>query len=129
MNKIKFMPPPIPAMVGDKQNYNLQHGVTQYELYPFSTIEWVDAQSKYRARAMVQDKNTGDDVIFNSWHTDFADAERAIAIVADSFTATSGRYLYNIWGEIIEIHTADHGGGHVVSVTEVQTLLWSMDQI
>jgi hypothetical protein len=38
------------------------------------------------------------------------------------------RRVYNIFGEIIEVHTADIGGGPPVNVTEVLALIWSMQQ-
>ena len=34
-----------------------------------------------------------------------------------------------IYGEVIEVHSADLGGGNVVSVSEVLALIWSMQQI
>jgi hypothetical protein len=115
--------------VGEKRNYNLQPGVTEYQLWPFSTIEWVAAQSKYRARAIIQQKTTRDLVAFNSWHQDYADAERAIGLVSDSLNGVGERHVYNIFGEIIEVHSADIGGGPPVNVTEVLGLIWSMQQI
>jgi len=117
------------GMVGDKKNYNFQPEVTEYQLWPFSTIEWVTDQNKYRARVIVQHKMTGDLTAFNSWHEDFPDAERAIDLVSDSLSEVGERHVYNIFGETIELHTADIGGGTPVNVTEVLALIWSMQQI
>jgi hypothetical protein len=114
--------------VGEKKNYNFQPGVTPYELWPFSTIEWVAAETRYRARAIVQHTTTMTLVAFNSWHQDFADAERAIALLSDSLNGIGARRVYNIFGETIELHTADIGGGSIVTVVEVQALIWSMQQ-
>jgi hypothetical protein len=41
---------PLLGAVGEKRNYNLQPEVTEYQLWPFSTIEWMGAQNKFRAR-------------------------------------------------------------------------------
>lgn len=117
------------GVIGEKKNYNLQPGVTVYQLWPFSTIEWVVDQNKYRARAIVQHVTTRDLVAFNSWHEDFSDAERAIDLVSDSLSGVGERPVYNIFGETIEVHTADIGGGPPVNVTEVLALIWSMQQI
>jgi hypothetical protein len=117
------------GVVGEKKNYNFQPGVTVYQLWPFSTIEWVADQNKYRARAIVQHMTTRDLVAFNSWHEDFSDAERAIDLVSDSLSGVGERHVYNIFGETIDIHTADIGGGPPVNVTEVLALIWSMQQI
>ncbi len=115
--------------IGEKRNYNLQPEVTEYRLWPFSTIEWVADQNKYRARAIIQHKSTRDLVAFNSWHQDFADAERPITLVSDSLSEVGQRRVYNIFAEIIEVHTADIGGGPPVNVTEVLAQIWSMQQI
>lgn len=115
--------------VGEKKNYNLQPDVTVYELWPFSTIEWVVDQNKYRARAIVQHMSIKDLVAFNSWHDDFSDAERAIGLVSDSLRGVGERRVYNIFGETVEVHTADIGGGPPVNVAEVLALIWSMQQI
>jgi hypothetical protein len=112
--------------VGERKNYNFQPGVTEYRLWPFSTIEWVVDQSRYRARAIVQHTTGRNLVAFNSWHQDFADAERAIALVSDSLNGVGDRRVYNIFGEVIDLHTADIGGGPPVRVTEVLALIWSM---
>lgn len=114
--------------IGERKNYNLQPEVTEYELWPFSTIEWVVEQGKYRARAIIQHKTTKDMVAFNSWHQDFSDAERAIALLADSLNGIGDRRVYNVFGETIETHTADLGGGSLVNVIEVLALIWSMQQ-
>jgi len=114
--------------IGERKNYNLQPEVTEYQLWPFSTIEWVVDQSKFRARAIIQNKTTKDMVAFNSWHQDFSDAERAIALLADSLNGTGDRHVYNIFGETLEIHTSDIGGGTLVNVIEVLALIWSMQQ-
>ena len=63
------------AALGEKKNYNFQPEVTEYKLWPFSTIEWVPAEGKYKARAIVRHKTTHDMVVFNSWHQDYGDAE------------------------------------------------------
>jgi hypothetical protein len=117
------------ALVGDRSNYNLQPGVTVYQLWPFSTIEWITAENRYRARAIVEDKTTHDDVVFNSYHREYADAERAIAAISDSLHGVGQRRIYNVYGEVIDVHTADHGGGQIVNVIEVQALIWSMDEV
>lgn len=114
------------SMAGEKANYNFQPEVTEYRLWPFSTIEWVAGQDRYRARVIVQNRTTQNLVAFNSWHQDFSDAERAIALVSDSLNGAGERKVYNIWAETIEVHTADIGGGTIVNVIEVQALIWSM---
>jgi hypothetical protein len=114
--------------IGEKKNYNLQPGVTEYQLWPFSTIEWVADRNRYQARAIIEHKTTKNNVVFNSWHQDFSDAERVIALVSDSLKGVGARRLYNVFGETIEEHTADHGGGSVVTVTEVLALIWSMQE-
>ncbi len=114
------------SVVGERKNYNFQPGVTEYDLWPFSTIEWVAAEGKYRARAMVQHRTTHDMVAFNSWHQDFGDAERPIDLLRHSLQGTAERPLYNIFGETLEVHTADIGT--VVNVTEVLALIWSMTE-
>lgn len=113
---------------GQKNNYNFQPGVTEFSPYPVSTIEWVAAEKKFQARVIVTHKTTGDNVVFNSWHEDFADAERAIDLVNDSLLGIGTRRVYNIWGETMETHMSDHGGGNMVRVTEVRALIWSMDR-
>jgi hypothetical protein len=114
--------------VGEKRNYNFQPEVTEYELWPFSTIEWVADQNKYQARAIVKHKVTGNTIAFHSWHQDFADAERAIALLSDSLGGIGPRRVYNIFGETIAVHTADVGGGKLITVSEVLALIWSMMQ-
>ena len=114
--------------IGERKNYNLQPEVTEYQLWPFSTIEWVVDQAKYRARAIIQNKTTKDMIAFNSWHEDFGDAERAIALLSDSLNGIGDRRVYNVFGETIEIHTSDLGGGTIVNVFEVLALIWSMQQ-
>ncbi len=116
------------AAIGEKKNYNFQPEVTEYELWPFSTIEWVPAEGKYKARAIVRHKTTHDMVVFNSWHQDYGDAERPIDLLRHSLQGTAERPIYNIFGETIEVHTADIGGGSVVNVTEVLALIWSMTE-
>jgi len=39
------------------------------------------------------------------------------------------RRVSNDFGEVIEVHTADHGSGNVVNVIEVLALVWSMDEV
>ena len=114
--------------VGEKRNYNFQLGVTEYELWPFSTIEWVADKNRFRARAMVRHTVTSNSVAFNSWHQDFADAERAIALLSDSLSGIGARRVYNIFGETIAVHTSDVGGGKLITVSEVLALIWSMMQ-
>lgn len=115
--------------VGERKNYNLQPGVTEYQLWPFSTIEWVVPENQYRARVILQHKTTQDMVPINSWHQDFADAEAAIDLVRNSLNGVGERRVYNIFGETIEMHTSDIGGGSPVNVIEVQGLIWSMMQV
>ena len=76
----------------------------------------------------MQHTTTQDIVAFNSWHQDFADAERAIALLSDSLNGIGARRVYNIFAETIEVHTSDLGGGTIVNVSEVQALIWSMMQ-
>ena len=113
--------------IGTKKNYNLQPEVTEYELWPFSTIEWVTKAENFKARAIVKHKATHDNVAFNSWHQDYGDAERAIDLVRHSLQGTAERPIYNIFGETIEVHTAHHGD-ETVNVTEVRALIWSMTE-
>jgi hypothetical protein len=35
--------------------------------------------------------------------------------------------LYNIFAETLEVHTADHGGGKIVTVCETLALIWSFN--
>ena len=114
--------------VGERKNYNLQPEVTEYKVWPFSTIEWVADQGKFRARAMVQNRTTSDIVVFNSWHTEFSDAERPIALVSDSLNGIGNRKVYNVWAETIEVHTSDIGGGTMINVVETLALIWSMEE-
>ena len=117
------------AIVGEQKNYNLQPGVTEYQLWPFSTIEWLPAENRFRARAMIEHKTTHDNVAFNSYHQQYLDAERAIATISDSLHGSGARRVYNVFGEVIDVHTADHGNGNVVNVIEVLALVWSMDEV
>ena len=112
--------------VGEKKNYNLQPGVTEYQLWAASTIEWVVAQSKYKARALLEHKTSNNIVAINSWHEDFADAERTIDLVRNSLNGVGDRKVYNIWGETIEVHTSPRPDGSTVYVIEVLGLIWSM---
>lgn len=114
--------------IGEKKNYNFQPGVSQYLLWPFSTIEWEPKECKYKARVIVRHQTTNDSIVFNSLHQDFSDAERAIDIVRQTLAGTAERPVYNIFGETIDIHTSDHGGGTLVNVTEVLVLIWSMTE-
>ena len=114
--------------VGERKNYNLQPEVTEYKIWPFSTIEWVTDQEKFRARAMIQNKTTSDIVVFNSWHTEFSDAERPIALISDSLNGIGNRKVYNVWAETIEVHTSDIGGGTMINVVETLALIWSMEE-
>ncbi|MBM3163548.1 MAG: hypothetical protein FJZ79_09640 [Chlorobi bacterium] len=117
-----------PEKPGAKANYNLQPEVTVYRLWPFSTIEWVPVEGSYRARAIIQHKKCGDIVAFNSWHGDYSDAKAAIDLLSDSLNGIGSRRIYNVYGETLETHTADIGGGNVVNVTEVLGLIWSMQE-
>jgi len=114
--------------VGERKNYNLQPEVTEYKLWPFSTIEWVTDQGKFRARAMIQNKTTSDIVVFNSWHTEFSDAERPIALISDSLNGIGNRKVYNVWAETLEVHSSDIGGGTMINVIETLALIWSMEE-
>jgi hypothetical protein len=114
--------------VGERKNYDLQPEVTDYELWPFSTIEWAADQGKFRARAMVRQKQTGDIVVFSSWHADFADAERPIALLSDSLAGIGKRRVYNILAETLDVHASDLGGGKVINVVETLALIWSMQE-
>ncbi len=115
------------SAIGGKNNYNFQTG-SNYQLWPYSTIKWVPEQNRYLARVIVQDKTTQEMVAFNSWHADYADAKQAIDLVSDSLEGVGERRVYNIFGEVMEVHPADLGGGQVVNVFEVQGLIWSMQQ-
>ena len=117
-----------PPSVGDQINYNLDAG-TDYQLWPYSTIEWIAAESRYRARAIIEHKTTHDSVAFNSYHQDYSDAERAIAAISDRFHNIGSRPVYNVYGQVIDVHTADHGGGETVNVIEVLVLIWSMEEV
>src|ERR1041385_2233161 len=116
------------ADAAERKNYNLQPGVTEYQLWPFSTIERVDGQNEYRARVMIQHKVTKNIVAFNSMHENYGDAESAIDLVSDSLSGVGERRVYNIFGETIETHTSDIGAGAPVQVAEVQGLIWSWQQ-
>jgi len=117
------------AIVGERRNFNLQPKLTEYQLWPFSTIEWITAENRYRARAILENKTTHDNVVFNSYHQAYTDAERAIAVISDSMHGAGARRVYNVFGEVIDVHTADHGGGVVVNVVEVLALIWSMNEV
>jgi hypothetical protein len=107
--------------VGERRNYNFQG--TEYTFWPYWTIEQLAAgERRYKARAIVTDTR-GNNVVFTSYHEDYLDAERAIDAVRESLTGDGA--LYNIFAETIEIHTADHGGGHIVQVVETLVLIWS----
>lgn len=117
---------PFSGYVGEKKNYNLQPSVTGYALWSASTIEWVPGQGKFKAHVLIEHKSTKDIVALNSWHQDFADAERAIALVSDSLKEIGDRRVYNVFGETIEIHTSPSGGGSSINVAEVLALIRSM---
>jgi hypothetical protein len=78
---------------------------------------------------ILQHTTTDNLVAVNSWHQDFADAERAIDLVSDSLSGVAERHVYNIFDETIGVHTADIGPGPAVTVTEVLGLIWSMHQV
>lgn len=108
--------------VGEKKNYNFQG--KDYTFWPFGTIEQIASERRYRARAMVATAS-GDNIAFNSYHEDYRDAERAIDVVREALNGKGT--LYNIFAETIEVHTADHGGGKIVTVCETQALIWSFN--
>jgi hypothetical protein len=112
---------PLTFSVGQKNNYNLQPSHTPFELWSASTIEWVANEARYRARVLLKYKSSKDIVAINSWHQDFADAERVIDLVQNSMNGTAPRWVYNIYGEVLDVHwSVDH------HVYEVQGLIWSM---
>jgi hypothetical protein len=113
----------------ERRNYNLQTGVTEYQLWPFSTIERVHGKNEYRARVMIQHKVTKNIVSFNSMHENYADAESAIDLVSDSLSGIGERRVYNVFGETIETHTSDIGTGAPIQVAEVRALIWSLQQV
>jgi hypothetical protein len=116
-------------MVGEWRSYSLDPAVTEYELWPYSTIAWVAEKGKYQARAIIQHKTTFDAVVFNSWHEDFADAERAIELLSNSLRGVGERRVYFISGEIIAVSTSPPGSGSHPSITEVLVEMWSMQLI
>jgi hypothetical protein len=78
-------------------------------------------EARYRARVLLKYKSSKDIVAINSWHQDFADAERVIDLVQNSMNGTAPRWVYNIYGEVLDVHwSVDH------HVYEVQGLIWSM---
>ncbi|MGH2704061.1 MAG: hypothetical protein ACRDJ4_02895 [Actinomycetota bacterium] len=108
--------------VGESKNYNFQG--TEYTFWPFSTIEQIGQESRYKARAIVA-VASGDSVVFNSYHQEYRDAERAIEVVRESLTGDGP--LYNIFAETIDVHTAEIGPGKVVTVCETLALIWSFN--
>jgi hypothetical protein len=96
---------------------------TQYILWNYSTIEWAATEGKYRARALVKHKTTI--VAFNSWHQDYADAQRPIELVSNAFKQVGEWRVYNIFAETIEVHASPYGTC-TINVYEVQGLIWSM---
>jgi hypothetical protein len=110
--------------VGESKNYNFQG--SDYTFWPFGTIEQLpdDEHYKYKARAIVAD-SSDDMVVFNSFHQDYADAERAIAVVREALTADGP--LYNIFAETLESHSSDLGGGKIVNTCETLALIWSFN--
>jgi hypothetical protein len=90
---------------------------------------WVADKDTYRAHVIVRHKTTFDAVVFNSWHEDYADAERAIDLVSNSPRGVEERRVYSIFGETIEVHTSPAGTGQHPSVTEVLVQMWSMELI
>jgi len=114
------------GVVGEKENYNLQPDVTEYELWAASTIEWDISENKFKARVILAHKTESHHVVINSWHHDFADAERAIDLVRDSLLGVGDRKIYNVFGETIEVHTSPRPGGTSVQIIEVRGLIWSM---
>lgn len=111
--------------MGDKTNYNLQSGTTPYQLGGASTIEWLADTKTYKGRALIENKTTHDVVAFNSLHTEFIDAERAIDLIADAFSNSGGRVVYNVFAETLETHTSPRPGGGSIHVFEVRPLIWS----
>jgi hypothetical protein len=121
--KMRLKPIVLPA-VGEKRNYNFQDPAN-YSLWPFTTIEQLPAEKRYRARVAIVGgtHDSGIHIVFNSYHKDFSDAERAINFVREKMP--SGE-LYNIFAETIDVHTSDVGGGSIVTVAEVLALVYSM---
>ncbi len=117
------------GMVGEWRSYSLDPPNTEYELWPYSTIAWVAEKDKYRARVIIQHKTTFDAVVFNSWHEDFADAERAIDLLSNSLRGVGERRVYFISGEIIAVSTSPPGSGSHPSITEVLVEMWSMQLV
>jgi phosphoribosylformylglycinamidine (FGAM) synthase-like enzyme len=111
--------------MGEKKNYNLQSGVTKYQLGAASTIEWLADKTAYKARVLLEHKVSHDVVAINSLHEEFEDAERAIDVVTDSLNGVAKRFVYNIFAETIETHTSPKPGGGTINVFEVQALIWS----
>jgi hypothetical protein len=124
--------PPVHPFVGERRNYNFQDH-DNYEVWPFSTIEAL-AESEQsgckcdRARVIVVGGklDKGINIAFNSYHQDFSDAQHAIDFAKEKIPTGE---LYNVFGETIDVHTSDHGGGHLVTVVEVKALIWSMQQL
>jgi len=110
--------------VGERRNYNFQDPAN-YSLWPFTTIEQLPAEKRYKARVAVVGgtHDAGIHVVFNSYHDDFGDAERAINFVREKMPTGE---LYNVFAETIEVHTSDVGGGTLVTVAEVLALIYSM---
>ncbi len=117
------------GMVGERRSYSLDPPTTEYELWPYSTIAWVAEKGKYRARVIIQHKTTFDAVVFNSWHEDFADAERAIDLLSNTMRGVGKRRVYFISGEIIAVSTSPPGSGSHPSITEVLVEMWSMQLV
>ncbi len=117
------------GMVGEWRSYSLDPPNTEYELWPYSTIAWVAEKDKYRARVIIQHKTTFDAVVFNSWHEDFADAERAIDLLSNTMRGVGKRRVYFISGEIIAVSTSPPGSGSHPSITEVLVEMWSMQLV
>lgn len=125
----KPSPPAVVASVGERRNYNFQDP-DNYTVWPFSTIEQLDEEEQggckcYRARVIVVGNKVdeGLNIVFNSYHQDFSDAERAIEFAKEKIPTGE---VYNIFGETFDVHTADHGGGKIVTVVEVRVVIWSM---
>jgi hypothetical protein len=109
--------------VGERKNYNFQG--SDYTYWPFATIEQLPEEHgyKYKARAIVVDASEDTyHVVFNSYHQDYGDAERAIAAVRESLTGDGP--LYNIFAETIETHSHT-SAGKLITVCETLALIWS----
>jgi len=95
----EFLMQAVATPQGESSNYALGPS-SEYELWPYPQIYAV-GENQFKARVLIQKKGGGDSgfVAFNSTHDEYADAERAIAAVCDSFMGVGTRRLYNIVAE------------------------------